>query len=48
MSDKPRRGWYDLIREGQDFQVDSKAEIKWFTGGPSGSTSLSPELTDRL
>ena len=48
MSDKPRMGWYYLIREGQDFQVDSKAEIKWFTGGPSGSSSLSLELPNRL
>jgi len=31
MSDGPRMGWYDLSRVwgGQDFQVDSKAEVKW-------------------
>ena len=31
MSDGPRIGWYDSRRVlgGQDFQVDSKAEIKW-------------------
>ena len=30
MSDGPRMGWYDSsrVRGGQDFQVDSKAEIK--------------------
>ena len=31
MSDGPRMGWYDpdRVRGGQDFQVDSKAKIKW-------------------
>ena len=34
MSDGPRMGWYDsslAFKEsrGQDFQVDTKAEIKW-------------------
>ena len=31
MSDGPRMGWYDSSRVwgGQDFQVDTKAEIKW-------------------
>ena len=31
MSDGPRRGLYDSskVRGGQDFQVDSKAKIKW-------------------
>ena len=29
MSDGPRMGWYDTrVRGGQNFQVDSKAEIK--------------------
>ena len=30
MSDGPRVGWYDSsrVRVGQDFQVDTKAEIK--------------------
>ena len=30
-SDGPRMGWYDSsrVRGGQNFQVDSKAEIKW-------------------
>ena len=31
MSDGPRIGWYGSSRDrgGQDFQVDSKAKIKW-------------------
>ena len=31
MSDGPRRGWYDSSRvcKAQDFQVDSKAKVKW-------------------
>ena len=30
MSDGPRMGWYvsSLVRESQNFQVDSQAEIK--------------------
>ena len=30
MSDGPRMGWYDSsrVKGGQNFQVDSKAEIK--------------------
>ena len=30
VSDGPKMGWYDSsrVREGQNFQVDSKAEIK--------------------
>ena len=49
MSDGPRMGWYDLgrVKGGQNFQVDSKAEIKLDYRGTSGSTSLSLKLSDR-
>ena len=44
-------GWYDSsrVRGGQDFQVDTEAEIKWDYRGTSGSTSMSLILCqDRL
>ena len=41
MSDGTRMGWYDSsrVRGGQDFQVDSKSEIKWHYRGTPRSTS---------
>ena len=35
MSDGPRMGWHDSsrVRGVKNFQVDSKAEILWDTGG---------------
>ena len=48
MSDGPRMGWYvsSRIWGGQDFQVDSKQEIKWDYRGTSGSTSMSLKFSD--
>ena len=49
MSDGPRMGWLDSsrVRGGQDFQVDSKAEIKLDYRGDI-STSMSLKRSDRL